>query len=465
MSQQEPEPAKSRLDRVDVTEGRAMPFDEYSLVPSPRSIRKLAVFVGVGLVGLFVILLVSPWRQNIAASGRVVAFDPLDRMQSIPSPVTGRLTHLHVQEGSVVQEGALLIELADLDPEYVDRLKQQVAFARRKVEAAYDTVGLFTRQLELLDVERGQKIAMAEAEFAMAQDKVRAEEQELLAAIADSDQKDADRERRESLFAKKLVSELDFQKAVAAAATAKAKVSAVRAKVAQVRSERRAKEVKVQQIANATQVKIESTRGSREGTRAKLAAAEKELTEAQTKFLRQSTQVINAPCDGVVLRVHGAAQASFVRMGEPLIDFVPTTQELAVELWVRGNDAPLISKDREVRLHFEGWPAVQFAGWPSVAVGTFGGRVHVVDSHDDGMGRFRVLVVPDPADDPWPDLFFARQGTRANGWVLLDEVRLGYEVWRQLNAFPPSLRSMPGDLGPNAAGVKKAEGKASNDGK
>ena len=32
-----------------------------------------------------------------------------------------------------------------------------------------------------------------------------------------------------------------------------------------------------------------------------------------------------------------------------------------------------------------------------------------------------------------------RQGVRANGWVMLSRVRLGYEIWRQLNGFPPVL--------------------------
>ena len=99
---------------------------------------------------------------------------------------------------------------------------------------------------------------------------------------------------------------------------------------------------------------------------------------------------------------------------------------------------------RHVRLQFEGWPAVQFAGWPSVAVGTFGGVVTLVDSSDfNGMGKFRILVVPDPADQSWPEGRFLRQGVRAKGWVLLDQVRLGYELWRRVNGFPPVLDKDP----------------------
>jgi membrane fusion protein, adhesin transport system len=95
-----------------------------------------------------------------------------------------------------------------------------------------------------------------------------------------------------------------------------------------------------------------------------------------------------------------------------------------------------VTRGRNVRLQFEGWPAVQFAGWPSVAVGTFSGEVVNVDSTDDGKGKFRILVVPE-AGNEWPSDHYLRQGVRANGWVLLNRVSLGYELWRQLNGFPP----------------------------
>jgi hypothetical protein len=113
------------------------------------------------------------------------------------------------------------------------------------------------------------------------------------------------------------------------------------------------------------------------------------------------------------------------------------TKERAVQLWLNGNDVPLVEPGRHVRLQFEGWPAVQFAGWPSIAVGTFGGEIVSIDAADDGAGKFRVLIRPDGSDQPWPDVRYLRQGVRANGWVLLNRVPLWFEVWRRLNGFPP----------------------------
>ena len=118
-----------------------------------------------------------------------------------------------------------------------------------------------------------------------------------------------------------------------------------------------------------------------------------------------------------------------------------------------------------MRLQFEGWPAVQFAGWPSVAVGTFGGVVKVVDAQGRADGRFRVLVVPDPSAAPWPEKPYLRQGGRANGWLLLDTVRLGYEFWRQLNAFPPSVEQKPDFYGADGAlGASKSKSKSKDSG-
>jgi biotin carboxyl carrier protein len=145
---------------------------------------------------------------------------------------------------------------------------------------------------------------------------------------------------------------------------------------------------------------------------------------------------VKAPRDGTIFRMPIFEQGQTVKEGEPLFTIIPDSAKKAVELLVPGNDMPLIKMGDEVRLQFEGWPAVQFVGWPSVSVGTFSGVVSTVDATDNGKGKFRILVVQNPKADPWPSDQFLRQGVRANGWVMLRQVSLGYEVWRQLNGFP-----------------------------
>jgi hypothetical protein len=133
----------------------------------------------------------------------------------------------------------------------------------------------------------------------------------------------------------------------------------------------------------------------------------------------------------------------------------PFTQDQHVQLMLSDNDAPLVSVGRKVRLQFAGWPAIQFTGNPSVAVGTFGGVVKVIDAIDDGTSRYRIIVGPDRErirsgkDQPWPPFpdvknpnapLTLRPGAQVIGWVMLDTVSLGYELWRQFNAFPPTVK-------------------------
>jgi hypothetical protein len=161
------------------------------------------------------------------------------------------------------------------------------------------------------------------------------------------------------------------------------------------------------------------------------------LARLEVRRSRQAAQTVVSPRDGVVFRLIAFETGGLVKMGDPLVLLVPETHDLAVEVWVSGNDAPLVRAGRTVRVLFEGFPAIQFSGWPDAAIGTFGGRVAFVETTDDGQGRFRVVVVPDKERD-WPDTAILRQGMRANAWVLLDVVTLGYELWRQFNGFPPN---------------------------
>lgn len=159
--------------------------------------------------------------------------------------------------------------------------------------------------------------------------------------------------------------------------------------------------------------------------------------QAEGKQAQFQSRTILAPRDGIILRLHAYDNAQMLKEGDPLFTIVPETTDRAVELWIDGNDVPLLTLNREVRLQFEGWPAVQFAaGWPHAAMGTFPGKVAAIDATDNGKGQFRVLIRPENPED-WPEERFLRQGVRANGWVLLNQVALGYELWRQLNGFPP----------------------------
>lgn len=176
---------------------------------------------------------------------------------------------------------------------------------------------------------------------------------------------------------------------------------------------------------------------------ANVASAEASLARQAVDVSRQSVQLVTAPRDGTILRVNAGGTSTFVSAGDPVATFQPAGAQRAVEMFIDGRDVALVHPGAPVRLLFEGWPAVQFSGWPSVAVGTFPGEVLAIDPAARPDGRFRVVVVEpeevEAPDEPWPSEDYVRFGASARGWVLLETVPLGFELWRQLNNFPPVL--------------------------
>ncbi|NBT58193.1 HlyD family efflux transporter periplasmic adaptor subunit [bacterium] len=180
------------------------------------------------------------------------------------------------------------------------------------------------------------------------------------------------------------------------------------------------------------------------------ANASAELARMDVRLARQLTQAVRSPIAGTILRVMPGQGAQIVKAGQMLALIVPETESRAVELWVAGNDMPLIRDGAEVRLQFEGWPAIQFSGWPGAAYGTYGGKVALIDASDSGQGKFRLIVTP-LENEPWPNGAYLRQGVRALGWVLLSRVSLGYEIWRRFNGFPGNF---PEPTKPEVSGGK-----------
>ena len=60
-----------------------------------------------------------------------------------------------------------------------------------------------------------------------------------------------------------------------------------------------------------------------------------------------------------------------------------------------------------------------------------------IDNFISPNGKYRILVSADPEDDPWPNAL--RVGGGAVGFALMSNVPIWYELWRQINGFPPDL--------------------------
>ncbi len=395
------------------------------------------------LAGLVLFAALAPWRQNLPGSGQVVAFTPDQRPQPVPATIHGRVLRWHVFEGQPVEAGELLVELSDNDPERLDRLRQQVAAAEARLEAYRNAVEAQQERIEALRRSQRAQLDAARQELRVAQQAVQAQREAVAAAEARAATAERQRRRISELAVEGLASERERELVELAATNASTNLASQRARLRAAEASLGSRRAALARTEASTEADLRSATASLRSAQTQVASAEVSLLDAQSRLAQQSAQEIHAVRAGVVQRI-AVQQGVQVSRGTALAWIVPRADRRSVALYVDGNDAALIAPGRPVRLQFEGWPAVQFAGWPSAAVGTFGGRVAFVDPSDDGRGDFRVMVVPDPDDEPWPSATFLRQGTRAKGWVLLEEVSVGFEVWRQLNGFPPAYRSVPG---------------------
>lgn len=415
--------------------------------PSEGKIARTLAIIGA-LGGL--LLVVAPWRQNAVGEGRVIAFSPNERELQVQAPVKGRVVRWHHQEGDRVEAGEILVELADNDPRVLERYRSERRAVTRQVEAADASVGALQQKISALEQERELTLASASAEIRVARTKAEAAELELEAAEAKMNAAVLQLERIQRLAAEGLSSQRDLEvarrnaaKAQADALSARASVEGAQSEVASKVAQRQSKGSKLAASISAAQEKLQSARSKR-------AKAEESLRKVERALARQNALDVRAPRSGMLIDVRAREGSAFVKQGEVLASVIPQADRRAVELFVSGLDAPLIVPGQDVRLQFEGWPAIQFGGWPKAAIGTFPGEVAFVDAQATARGRFRVVVVPGEEGE-WPNSEVLRQGNLANGWVLLQQVPLGYELWRQLNGFPA-------DLPPEAAeasGMKK----------
>jgi len=410
------------------------------LVQSSRFLRRLAKLL-VAALGLAVAaMLLLPWQQSAKGTGEVVAFVPQEREQTIMSPVKGVVARIAdgLVEGSKVKQGDFILEIQPYAANLVDQLRGQVISLQAKLNTAQVKAEVYEQNIIDFTAVRDFAVKAAEELIAAAEAKLEAKQEAVAGYKSKEWQARANYERQLSLFEKGIKSEKEIEYLKKDWEVAKADLASAEAEVEAAENEKEAKENELEQKRRDAQTKIDYARAMREDALGQAATVRKEMSDVEIKLGELDRLNITAPLDGVIFRLPVYERGQTLKEGDPLFTIVPDTTERAVELWVSGNDTPLIQVGDEVRLQFEGWPAVQFAGWPSVAVGTFGGKVVSIDPTDNKVGKFRVLAKPENEED-WPSGRYLRQGVRANGWVMLKQVTLGYEVWRQLNGFPPVI--------------------------
>jgi hypothetical protein len=434
-------PHQRRPKRMVPTELTGAAFPALYLVRSSWLVRWLARIAFAMLMAVIVGLYFIPWQQSSRGHGRVVARDPQERPQLVFAGYDGIVEWIKpgLQEGSVVEAGELVIRIAPTSPAEINQInnqRSQLVLKKLAYENSRDNAkqSIELQQSSGLATLRSEELAIQSAEAKWELEKNALLEAESL-YLPKKNKYESIRE-----LAPRLVSEQAVLEAEADQNAAKQKVDQAKNKVDEafklLSSKREAYQSKIQEV----EVKNNETKIKLQAELAKLAEVEKEIQELEVKAGQLQRLDVVAPKSGVIQALQVNSGSDAVKKGDDLFTVVPEVTELAVELTIAGNDSPLIKRGDEVRLQFQGWPAIQWVGWPSVAIGTFGGQVNSINPSDDGKGDFVVFVtrgMMDGVQEEWPEDRYLRQGVRANGWVLLRTVPLGYELWRQLNGFPP----------------------------
>lgn len=427
----------NRVDEIGYAVGRT--------VEPPLWVRKGLRWIGmIGIV--FFAFLFLPWTQNVSGIGRVTSLSPDVRPQTLHAMIPGRILRWYIQEGQAVKAGDTLLligEIKDyyLDPELPQRLREQLTAKENAAKSQREKIQALRRQIEALIQAREGSLDRATNALLQAQLRYTADSAAYRAAQVEYALAENQYARQESLYAQGLRSLTDLQARQMRFQEAQAKLIAARNRYEAAAADVENARIQLRVIQADYAEKIAKAESDLRSTEAYLydleAAIAKLRNEIANVDVRRGFYAVIAPQDGYAVRATKTGVGEVIKEGEPLMVFMPAGYRLATEVFVRPLDVALLRPGIKVRLQFDGWPAFVFSGWPGISFGTFGGRVYTIDYVDTGNGLFRVLIEPDPNDTPWPQLLRLGGGVRA--WFLLNDVPIWYEIWRQINGFPPDM--------------------------
>ncbi|MES2389360.1 MAG: biotin/lipoyl-binding protein [Bacteroidota bacterium] len=443
---------------TEVAERIKVNLDDYKSVRQISGVRlaKMLAVWGSGLLLILGILLCMPWTQNIYMTGSLTTFSPADRPQTIHSTIAGRIERWHVREGQYVKKGDTIISLSEIkekyfDPQMLKRLSEQVKAKEEVIGSTREKISALERQVSALIAGKGQKLNQVRNKAAQARLKVQ------------SDSIDYETERvnfaiaqrqfgaQEKLYAEGLKSLTELEERKQKLQQSNSKLLSSLNKYNTSKNELVNTLIDYNGTESEYRDKIAKAESEKSTAAGYLYTSEGELAKMRNEYastsVRSNYYEILAPRDGYVTKAIKMGLGETLKEGEAVTSIINVGVGMAAELYVKPMDLPLLSKGSKVRLQFDGWPALVFSGWPNLNYGTFGGKVAVIDNVDT-KGYYRLLIVPDLNEGSWPAQ--VRLGTGIKGWALLKDVPIFYEIWRQLNGFPPDYMHVdpeaPADL-------------------
>ncbi len=398
------------------------------------------------LMLIVVLSMFLPWTQNIRSKGYVTTLNPYDKPQHIQSLIGGKIKRWYVTEGDVVNIGDTIVILTEaksdyLDPEILANTKEQELAKTKSANAHLEKRKFLQEQLAAFENNKDVKLQQIAIKQQQVDLEIASLDIELEAAETYFENAKKQLDRMEKMYEKGIKSLTDLETKRLSNREAIAKKTVVINKLGKLKNEKDNLTQQIDYVLSDFNQKVAKTESEIQSVNSYRYSLIGESTKLKSKYnqitQRQNAFIITSPINGRITKVLKNGIGEFVKEQENIATIVPVNYQKAVELYVEPNDMPLMSIDKEVRLQFDGWPAMVFSGWPNNSFGTFGGKVFAIDNDISENGRYRILVVEDDSDKSWPNLI--RIGSGAQGLLLLNDVRVYYELWRKLNGFPPDF--------------------------
>lgn len=401
------------------------------------------------LLGFSIFLLVIlflPWTQTVSGKGYVTTLMPEHRPQTIQSPIPGRIEKWYVQEGETVEKGDTILHISEVkgeyfDPELLERTEEQLQAKSGSVDSYSEKLKALSAQINALAEEQNLKTRQAMNKLRQAELKIQSDSIDLEAARANLEIAQTQLERTRQLQEEGLKALPDLEEKRQKLQDARAKLISLENKLLASRNELINAELEINRIKAEYADKLSKTQSDLHTARSNQFDAEAQVSKLQNDYsnysIRNQMYYVLAPQKGYINKALKAGLGETFKEGERLVEIMPAEFELAVETYVDPIDVPLLHTGEKVRVQFDGWPAIIFSGWENLSYGTYGARIVAIDNFISENRKYRVLLAPDTEDHPWPK--GVRIGSGATTLALLEEVPIWYEIWRNLNGFPPDF--------------------------
>ncbi len=401
--------------------------------------RTLACLVLLGIVLMFL-----PWTQNVRSTGNVIALRPDQRPQTIQTVIAGRMEKWFVQEGEYVQKGDTIMYLSEVKDDYFDpnllTNTQLQLDAKTFSKLAYqEKVKAIDNQIDALEKALKLKISQAENIILQTQLKVQSDSIDLEAVKINLDVATDQYLRIQGLYNEGLKSLTELENRNVKRQEAQAKKISQENRLLTSRNELINAQIELNSIQADYRDKISKAQSEKFAALSGQYDTEAGINKLNNQFsnfkIRTDLYYILAPQNGYITKAIQTGIGETIKEGEAIASIMPSEYDLAIEMYVRPIDLPLFEPGQKVMIQFDGWPAIIFSGWPSVTYGTYEGKILAMDNFISDNNLYRILVKPNKDSYAWPEQL--RVGAGVKTLTLLKTVRVWYEIWRQINGFPP----------------------------